>query len=92
METHFQRIHLSSCADFAGNDLQNYKFKGQNGQNHQANRDITLHVFWLTFYCYILICPGSTMFESKGWRKGLWAPLLSGVSSTSHLNLHIIIV
>ena len=41
VETHFQRTHLSWCADFAGNDLQNYKCKGQNGQNHQANRDIT---------------------------------------------------
>lgn len=39
----------------------------------------TLHIFLVNFLLlYILICLGSTMFESKGWRKGLWAPLHLG--------------
>ena len=41
-ETHSQHTHLSWCAGFHGNDVQNYKFKGHNGQNHQANRDIII--------------------------------------------------
>ncbi len=35
VETHSQRTHLSWRAGFPGNDVRNYKFKGQNGQIKQ---------------------------------------------------------
>ena len=93
VETHFQRTHLSWCADFAANDLQNYKCKGQNGQNHQAHRNITLHVFWLTFYCYIYIYINMSRLQNV-WKQRLeerlMGPFAFGVFLQHHTWIYIV--
>ena len=89
VETHFQRTHLSWCADFAGNDLICKTTNVRDKMVRIIKQIETLCFCWLTFYCYCIYQYVS--LESRlhnVWKQRLEERLLGPFTSGVFLQHH----